>query len=990
MANLFAKDGFVGWIPRVDATNADPGLLLRADNLVVDEKGALTLRPGSSILHSALEGGATNAVNSIHTGNLDGEDKFFYAVGTNIYDGSTLLGAMDDNSDTETAIASSSRHAFFGRGSTRKYYSGTTLFDWTPKRISTAPTVSVQSPLSDEISYCKSTPGGGEIPDTWDLTTRKEGTIAYGDGSDGISNSAVSIIPDSTTGRGMTTLDYTTRQNFDDILGYQSNDDDLVDFLLYVDQPERIRWVEIIFGCGSNNSKPFQDDRYEFRWTLNTGVRLKKKKRKRIEEDTIDTGHDITPAPEDVEEQTPPPVEEIPDDPDNSPISRLPNYRISESPNWTHMSVPRGQFERVGSTDGQNWSNVKAVRIVVQWAKGTTTEARFDNIIFIGGGNRSYTGKYRARIQPVARDASGKVIAIGPPSPASAEVEAKQQSIKITIPYAVFTGLADDVTNIWIYMYGGGLDNWYRVGETGVTPSDSDMTLDEFAPTADGTIDADDRTRLTSRGFTIPGASATPDLEFTVLDSELTSIIKNIKLKRGLVRAPENIIAIEGPYKNRMVCLTSEGHVYFSERNQHGTFLAYHTRVTDEQPLWMKATPSGLYVGTRKDVYRIVNEGNYLTEYAIDFIMRPLNVPHPPVDAMVWREGNQLLYRSADGPVLLQGETTQHFPINDIEPLWRGQNRHEIESLNTSTGRFAAVVDNNTLFMLAPEGTSTSSTNVIYRYSFVTQRWARSTYPWQFRCLSRGPKGRALAGTTDGKVVNIDAEGELGDNTTQIPINFRSRYDDGGNPLSFKDAFDAQIGVDTGGVAITAELWDEDDTSASSSFSVTSDDGQVWRQNIGSDFTNGFRTLQFRLSGNVYEFRLRHWNIIYRPRPEWTTYLDTGYVEPGQNGRRIDVKSVELNIKSSSNVTVSSYYDGTLIGGPTTVTVTPGVVKTYNVIQPRGASGTRARVVVQTTASDGVGNPGFECYQIRLRTYATGNKSRRPFLPIFPLQERGR
>src|SRR3989304_2831130 len=68
MANLhFSGPGH--WFPDADATRAPTGALLRADNLVPDEAGALALRKGSAIIYSGLE---AQRAHSLYTPTLQG------------------------------------------------------------------------------------------------------------------------------------------------------------------------------------------------------------------------------------------------------------------------------------------------------------------------------------------------------------------------------------------------------------------------------------------------------------------------------------------------------------------------------------------------------------------------------------------------------------------------------------------------------------------------------------------------------------------------------------------------------------------------------------------------------------------------------------------------------------------------------------------------------------------------------------------------------
>src|SRR5512147_2058641 len=65
ISNLFRRGG-LKWHPDADATTAPDDALLRADNLVPDATGSLTLRRGSEVVYSSLG----TEVHSLYTAEL--------------------------------------------------------------------------------------------------------------------------------------------------------------------------------------------------------------------------------------------------------------------------------------------------------------------------------------------------------------------------------------------------------------------------------------------------------------------------------------------------------------------------------------------------------------------------------------------------------------------------------------------------------------------------------------------------------------------------------------------------------------------------------------------------------------------------------------------------------------------------------------------------------------------------------------------------------
>lgn len=977
MGNLFRQDGFIGWVPRVDDVNADPGILVRADNLLVDEKGALTLRPGSELAYSVS--GQVNKIHSaiLHPGGVSTQVDIV-AAGVDIYHGNTAIGQVGASpKGYDVAIGADLWDAFIAGGSQKFRYDGETSHSWGLSRPPTAPTLNVSSPIAATVSNCSSTEVSGAF-------AANEGTGSFAAGYDGTANAAFKIIPDAASGRAVGTKAFATAQDFFTILTYPGGDDDLIDFYIYMEQPEKIKTFEVIFAVGADTD-PFQTDTYNFTFEINEDVPVKKRSKKRADDAALDEGLDDVPTPQDVDNdrriRENEPENRIPDDIElRGPRYKLPTYAESASPAWTHLSVPRGSFERKGSTNGKNWTTVKAVRFVAQFVPGATGELRVDEIKIFGGGSRAFTGDYRCRLQAIAKRTDGTIIAKSPVSDPSSEVRAFQQSLTVTIPYSTFQSLDPSVTELWLYLSGGGLDDWYRIASFPANPYAAGVALDEFDPNPEGTIDQDDRARGMSRDFSWPADAGNPDLTVTLAKSEIDALIENVRADRGLRGIPDNIMDIAGPFQFRMALLDEDGVVWFTGINQPGTVSVYHSRVTDPEPLWLEQTSSGLYVGTRQDVYRVYGDGSILDPYNINFAVRALGVPHPPVDGCVWAYGDAVIYRSADGLVTLTGDTVQMFPIDDIEPLWRGIARNEFSPLNTYTGRFRLVVDNQILYMLAPEGEEVTD-DTIYRYSFITRRWSRTYYPWDLSALSVDAAGGAMVGTVDGKVLYLDVSSQ--DNLQNIEYEVWTRYDSDGNPLIIKDAFDLQVAMDTGGLPTTVSLVKEDGTTKVD-YTASTSNYDIWRANA-ADF-GPFQAAQVRISGASYKFVLRHYDLSYRSRPQHMMMLDTGYVAATKQGDLAWFKELEITCKSDSDLIVTPYYDD-VAAAERTVTVTPGVVTTYRVLLPKGSVGYKARFKVYTTAADGTGSRGFECYSIRMRIAPSGNVTTSSLVPVYPMSK---
>jgi len=328
----------------------------------------------------------------------------------------------------------------------------------------------------------------------------------------------------------------------------------------------------------------------------------------------------------------------------------------------------------------------------------------------------------------------------------------------------------------------------------------------------------------------------------------------------------------------------------------------------------------------------------------------------------------------------MNGDTVTFFPFDDIEPLFRGKTRHGVAPLNTATGDFQFVVDNRSLYFLAPEGVDTTTSDKLYRYSFVTKRWHRYLYPYTISALHREPTGGVLAGTTGGEVYLLDQGTQ--DNGENIEYELWTRFADASAPAIFKDAYDIQLGIDTGSEDCTVQVFKEDGTT-DVEFTANTTGLQVFRNDITS--FGSFRLAQVRLIGSSYALALRHFNISFRSRPQHAVALDTGYVQASRGGDLVHIYELELSCLAANNLTVTPYFDG-VAGTAQPVTVTAGVNTVYRVPLPRGSFGKRARFLIQSTDAIGADDPGFEMYNVRMWVSPTGNQKGSQPVKVFPLQ----
>ena len=995
VANLYKK-GALRWMPDADPVGAPDGVLLRAQNLVPDETGTMSLRRGSTKLYSSLG----TSVNSLYTTELD--------------DGSTYRGAGVDDSifingssrvtdltgSGDLGMGDDSRQMFFSRGSSKKKFDGTVMNNWSVSAPLGKPTLSAVASVTSTVASFDA--------DEAILVTIPEGTGTVGGSADqdGTAADATDLTPDSTTYRGVVQKLWTTDQDFFNINAVAGTETDLIDLYLKIDKVHNVENIRLVFGCDDSNTNPFKDDRFTFTFNLADNVPIQLK-------DPVSEGYG---AYNDAVNKTVTGVlpEEITGF--NSPLEvkdTLANVGKTPSPTsnapgddvWSHLTITRGQFKRVGNTDTRGWTTIRGFKAILKAKNSKTVTATFSDCIVVGGGDRALTGTYKCVLIGVRQveDSNGKIVYYekSPAGDASNSVNLNHQTLQITIPSSLLLGLDSQIDQLWVYLYGGWLDSYYRFAVVPARISQG-MTIDELHPPGEGGVNLDSavqRMRIPSWGFTytqssgdgqVTGAALTNTV-ITLRTSEMDALIANERLEPYQIAIPDNVIDIAGPWRNRLFLLTSEGYVYPTSRSSpsicNSLQVVNLTRFGDAE--WIAKTGNGIYVGMEKDIIFLTGTGEESADGArMDLRDQPLNVGNPPVDKCHWVEGNSIIYRSADGLMELTGGAVKPLNMAGTSLLWRGQDRHNISALNTTTGRFRMAMDNGMLYVLAPEGLGNTVSNVIYRYSFPHQQWSRLHFgqvsaSTGIRSIFNNPDGSLIMGDGAGNVWTLEDTNQ--DDTNNISVNVRTPIMDGGQPLMYKDPFDAQLHCDTGGDPMTLFIAkDGQETDDGKSYSVTSDGNRIWRAQIND--VGKFVKAQLELTGDVNDFSLAALNMTYRPRPQRMLYFDTGSIPAPGNGDVVWPQEVEFDcISDSSTITMELYFNDVL-SYATTISPTLDVRDVHQIPLPRGSKGERPRVVFYVDEDATTDEAGFDPYMVRLRLTGSGNEDRsRQYMPLYPV-----
>lgn len=990
MPNLFHR-AWGQWVPDADVENAPQGTLLRADNVVRDQTGALALRQGSEVLFQhgiTMEGTRTisqNPVHSLRSFIIGGNAMVFSAAddpsannGARVYLNGEDLSATPFDGSGDVAFGTDSYQAFMARGKGKMKHDGSNFYRWDIPAPTVAPTLAAAATVTKEVASFDST----ESP----AFTITEGTSAFVTAADlTTANGALKLSSDAGTGRASAYRKWSSDQDYLNFLGTIGGDSDLFDCYIAFAKPEKVETITYMFGLNTGTD-PFRDDYYYFDFNIRDRNTVNiKDATSSVQGVNASAATSVVAqlAPEDVTRvKTPQEVMRV--------LARLGRFAgarsrerkdaVQSSPAWGHLSTTRAQFNRVGQTSGRDWRTVRGFKVVVKMVPGVAQDASFDSAIFYGGGIRSLTGKFKVAYR-YARD-TGTYVEMSPISPVSNEITLNQQGLNITIS-ATAIGAADkQVNQLWIYLYGGYLDTYYRVAVVGAATRTTTMAMDEFAPQADGAIDAADRTRFTQHGLTIPGVSPNTDHVVLLMKSEVDAIRENVVLEPGGVGPPDNIVAIEGPMASRMFCVTSEGWLYPSLPESPSNFSVYQAIDLRRwgTPLWAKIGSGGLHIGMTADVIRIDGTGDESADRSqIDLWPTPLSVANPPVDASVYGDGNTIIYRAADGLMTISGSSVAPVSQEGMLLLWRGIQRHGVNGLDIITGRFRIAVDNHRLYMLAPEGSgATGGSTSIYRYR--GDEWNRFVYPTPMWSLYRGPDGRLLSGDDVGRIWEIETDLST-DNGSTIPVEIRSAVEDGGSPLQGKTPLDLQAGLETGGMGAVLSFYKNGENASYYAFAPNASGGNVYRASASG--MGDFNRLQFKLTGSFSQFVLRYLNLSYRSHPQQVMAVDTGYLTCPNNAQWGWIGTVEVCAKSPYDLEVIPVFDD-VEQDPISLPVVANKASVYSTMLRRGQDkGRRPIIRVRTTSPDGAGEIGAEIYWIRVHFSGTGNRTEKDVVVNF-------
>lgn len=494
------------------------------------------------------------------------------------------------------------------------------------------------------------------------------------------------------------------------------------------------------------------------------------------------------------------------------------------------------------------------------------------------------------------------------------------------------SGSDDSATWVYVYVRNNGVYNALSAPSVATAAANFDGDVTVTTPidlTRDSQVNEIwlfRRSDLTDGGYyrvkVATGVSGTGAVAINDTTSAEDALIINIALEDDNAIPPSTIIDIEGPYYDRIFALTATS-LYMSRRLNPDSFSASQVILisdADETCLWVKKGVSGgLFVGTTKDIYVLDGTGAEYPDGTIEFTLRPLNIDNPPRSVgSVAQEGNQLVYLAADGWRAMVGAGSALI-TGDTSLLYKGKTRHGVLPVNLTTGRLRSAIAKNRLWALTPEGASTNSTPIIYRFEFDSQRWYRFDYGDQeWAAIYREPDGTLIAGDRDGFVWVLDTG--TNDDGALIPVEFWTKADDDGKPFQRKDAWDLRIRANTGQEDATVQVHIDGREATAQEVTVNEGAPNVTMEDLSS--IGNFRQAQLRVTGGFSTFVWYDHGIGYREHPALQVYTENKPDIPSPSRRRFG--GVKLTIDTlAADVTVTPLADGSALDGQTVNTPGP-------------------------------------------------------------------
>lgn len=336
---------------------------------------------------------------------------------------------------------------------------------------------------------------------------------------------------------------------------------------------------------------------------------------------------------------------------------------------WTTLTCHRKDFERVGpnikDTQGNpiNWGNVRGIKVTFNNSEYNDQEFVINQMKFIGSTGGPLEGQY-TYVQVDVQN-NGFYLEKSRGSGSTPIVEVHKSTIRVK-PFSV----NPNANECWIYRYGGTLQRYYLVKKlTGVY------------------------------GFDPP--------EFQDNVSEETALQINEPLDEFIGNLPDGIIGMECNWKGRNWYITNST-LYPSSATNPSVYdmrwvIETASRNAEINYFITRLSHDTMILATSGDFYEITGTGGIITQDDIDFFdinIKPLGIKSPAIStAFTVREGN-LFYVAADGVRVLSGSNCQSLMVG-IDRLIKNESCHGIFPLRFEglwKQRYYLAISKNRLF----------------------------------------------------------------------------------------------------------------------------------------------------------------------------------------------------------------------------------------------------------------------------------------------------
>lgn len=773
-------------MPSSDDRNGPKNALLKMDNLELDKNGSLSLTGGTTVVGSAY----TNNAHSLFSapGSSARIDYLADVVGGVFRNGSSIGSG---GSTTRAAFSTAFKYTLFASGSLRKKDLGS----GTPVNLglttpSVVPTAVVDGYLN---ALC--------LNDGSMVATLKSGTYGSGgpwDFIDVLADGAKTswVIEGQMTGAQDSTI-FTATNSTSTAISYIASDSDyfIVQFLSTLG-------VDVLKGVTSITFDLFLDthDNY-YTYTYNVDSQV--------------------------------------------------NGRYS-----FNLFVQRNQFSRIGNSQ-YDWKFVTGYRLSIAgssqfyvpllsvntycWAGAlpgafspatllrtgagitNTNVSSIDGIRSFGPGyqfaqvNVNNTGSYLAKSQISPT--------VGPIYPSLATVR--------LLPN--ITGIEAQVNEIWLYVRGGNLAQWYRVA------------------------------LFTAANWTVPQYWATPDTDIQTLGITFDLTLTTIN-STGI---PAAILEIIGPIEGRWMYFTSE-FMYPSDINDPdlvNTGLGVRLCGTgNETFLWAKQVDKDtVLVGTSLDVYVLTGTFVTLADGTIDLFYRKLSVKFPPIAIDATVGNGSVFYMANDGWRSIDASGFNPLLVAPItDRIYQGVTCYGY-SVNTKvvagTVRFPVILGLNKMWcsITGQSRCEVLDTSRKYWRNFSIQQG-------DILAICSTPDGNVLAFYSgDKKLRLLGTAQRLIDAASNQTISILSPVFDNSTSDCRKDTATLKLRGDTGGVSIAVSIVDETNTTTViGNFSAA---GILEKVLDVSQLIPLLKTFQFILTGAPPSFTLEEVIFYFETRP---------------------------------------------------------------------------------------------------------------------------